>query len=479
MILFAIAGRQRVCHNKLSFSPISKPLAISGRQSVSPLRLQRSLFGSGRGVYRRTVDQIDLTDHYARSQKDLRRVSIQALRSFANTPPIHAAITRIRNGIVRMPWYVMPPDDLKDDPIAQETVDRIRAALENPNIEETDTYSLFVKALIQDLLIYNVAAVERHPGMKGDSKPFWLWTVDPSHIEFNADWTPQTEGVIPRYYDTQGKADSNQWRSLLSKELFLVKYTASSYELIPPGPLEICFNHVAAWLGLTDFQQTTTSQASREYILDIGECTPEELGAFRQYFAEDISSTMVIGTKNGSQLEVKKLGARTDDELYLKYEEKIIRFLALAFQLSPRDLNISSDDSYATADISAQSSFQFAILPMAECWFERLQLDVIKYFFPGYSVQPADTEPRHQLDEAETAKTLYKDAGLITRNEGRLAVGRDSLGEEGDVFSDGTRLNPVEPEEPEPTDPDLIESRKKSKLTTATRRKRIILCHNK
>lgn len=411
--------------------------------------MQRSVFGSGRGIRLRAAEQIDLTDHYARSQKNLGRVSVSYLRAFANTPPIHAAITRIRNGIVRMPWYVLPPAELKDDPTAQEDANRIQAALENPNIEETDTYSLFVKALIQDLLIYNVAAVERLPGMKGDSKPFWLWTVDPAHIEFNADWTPQTEGVIPRYYDTQGKADPNLWRSLLSKELFLVKYTASSYEIIPPGPLEICFNHVAAWLGLTEFQQTTTSEASREYILDIGECTEEELGRFRQYFAEDISTTLVIGTKNGSQLEVKKLGARTDDELYLRYEEKIIRFLALAFQLSPRDLNISSDDSYATADISAQSSFQFAILPMAECWFERLQLDVVKYFFPGFTVRPADTEPRNQLEEATTAKTLYKDAGLITRNEGRLAVGRDSLGQEGDVFSDGSSL---QPEEPEPTD---------------------------
>lgn len=403
----------------------------------------------------------DPATHYTNSQARQKRVSIEYLRAFADALPIYGARTRISNGIAAMPWTIVAPEDLNDSRQAAAQSSRIWNALQEPNVEETDSYSLFVKAVIHDLLVHNVAAIERLPGAKNDPKhPFWLWCIDPSRIHFNLEWTPQTDGIVPRYYDTQKSSDPNKWRPLLSRELFLVKYNSSSTEMIPRGPLEICYNMVVAWLGLNDYQFTTTSKASQEYILDIGQCTAAELREFRAYFQETVGTLIIGRTAGNHPIEVKKLGARTDDELYLKYEEKILRFLALAFQLSPRDMNITSDDSYATADVSAQSSFQFAVLPLANCWFERLNKDIVDFFFPGYRVEPGDTEPRNQKDEAETAKSLYKDSVIISLNEARLRTGYESLGEAGDTLSDGRRIDDLlRPEalgDAKVIDPDLL-----------------------
>lgn len=424
---------------RLSFSPLAQSSKLAKKQQ--PVLTSERLGGF----------HIDPTTHYTKSQARQKRVPIEYLAAFGNALPIYGAITRISNGIAGMPWSILPPEGDLDSQEEDTMTKGIESALREPNVEETDSYSLFTTSVIRDLLKFNVAAVERLPGLQGDrDHPFWLWSISPDRIQFNKEWTPQTDGFIPRYYDTQGNSNPLDWRPLLSKELFLIKYYASSKELVPPGPLEICYNCVVSWLGLVDYQFTTTSRASQEYILDIGQCTPNELKEFRAYFQET-TGTLIIGRTAGSHpIEVKKLGARTDEELYLKYEEKLLRFLALGFQLSPRDMNITADDSYATADVSASSTFQFAVLPMAKCWFERINKDVVNFFVPGYKVEPSDMEPRNEKDEAETAGTLKKD-GIITLNEARLRTGYKEIGQKGDVFVDGSRSDDL-PVEPKPAD---------------------------
>jgi len=388
--------------------------------------------------------RIDPTAHYARSQKDMQRIPLLYLRAFASTPPARAAIARIVNGIRNLPWSVLPPTEERHSEAATERARQIEAALKRPNVglEGSDTYSLFLSALISDLLIQNVAAVERQPGL-GWGQPFWLWPVDPDRIRLNLEWTPQLQGIVPRYYDTGYGCSSESWQPLMDEDLFLLRFYASSHSINVPGPLEVAFKLIASWLGLMDFQQQTTSKATQEYMLDIGPAGQEELKAFREYFRASVleeGQTPIIGTKDGGQgARVLKLGASTDDGLYLKYFEWLLRLIALSFSLMPRDMNITEHDNRATGEIAADTTFQFAVLPMGLTIFEGLNLGAVDFYSPGYVLQLSDTQPRDQLKEAQTSETLFE-SGIITQNEARLDVGKTSLGPQGDVFADGRRL---------------------------------------
>jgi hypothetical protein len=70
---------------------------------------------------------------------------------------------------------------------------------------------------------------------------------------------------------------------------------------------------------------------------------------------------------------------------------------------------------------------------MALCIKENLEIELIDYYSPGYSLLFNDTEPRSEKEEAETAAMLFE-CGLITRNEGRIRVGHDVL-PRGDIFA--------------------------------------------
>src|SRR6478672_13729065 len=95
--------------------------------------------------------------------------------------------------------------------------------------------------------------------------------------------------------------------------------------------------------------------------------------------------------------------------------------------------NLKEHDNRATAGVAADSTFQFAILPVAKLLIERLGKDAVRFYYPGYELSFSDTEPRNQKEEAETSNILYK-SGLITKNEARLSCGWSSLGPSGELF---------------------------------------------
>lgn len=389
------------------------------------------------------LNQLDPTGHYARSQRRGLRIPREYLRSFVDTPPAQAALTRIVDGVVRMPWLIDPPSNQRNDQIALDEVNFIQSAMMYPNqtVDGDDTYDSFACALIIDLLVENQCYVER---VKGDGEQaFWMWAVDPARIEVNPAWTPQLSGVEPRFFDTNNQVDRLDWRPLMNGDMFRFSRYTNTWRKSPPGPMEVAFRMIAAWLGLTDFQQATTSRATQEYLLDIGPVSQDELTQFREFFEIEVlqrRQTPIVGSKEGGRgITVVKMGAASDGQLYLQYYEKLLRIIALAFKLTARDYNEDSHDNRATAGIAADSTFQDAIYPMASTIIKALQRNIVGYYYPGYSLTLADIEPRDQLKEAETAKTLFE-AGIITKNEARSSTGRNGIGPAGDKFADGTAL---------------------------------------
>ncbi|MBD2261084.1 hypothetical protein [Pseudanabaena sp. FACHB-2040] len=77
---------------------------------------------------------------------------------------------------------------------------------------------------------------------------------------------------------------------------------------------------------------------------------------------------------------------------------------------------------------------------MADILFEYLQHEVIEFFAPGFSISQGSSQARDPLKDAQVVEILFK-SGLISRNEGRLDIGKEPIGPGRNVFVDNTYID--------------------------------------
>ena len=377
-----------------------------------------------------------------------RTVGGPELKRIAENILFDRAIERIGDGVASLKLTIKPPPDQKKDEKAKEQVDKIKMALAEPNQGSHPLYSLCTKAIIRDILVFGAATVERQPGTDKNFQPFWLWPTDISLIKLNPDWDASREGIDPRFWFIQPGARQEDWIPILNKNMFIIQARSSSYSIIPPSPVRLAYEDMTTWLGLHKFQGRTVNQAVRDYMISLEDVDKEEVDAFREYWRVNVVGQGEIPIIGG-KINVVKFGAKTDEELFLKYTEYLTGLIALEFGLSKRDFGLTDHDNRATAGVAADSSFQDAILPMAQTYVQHLDLKVVNFYLPGYHVELADTEPRKESEEAQTATTLYE-KGLITKNEGRARVGEEYV-IDGDTFKEGGAEKPSD-QLPPPTE---------------------------
>lgn len=376
--------------------------------------------------------------HYSRSIGNQRRIPVQYLRALAETIPAQRCFRRISTTICTQHWSIHHKDvqelDGKAKEKAREDSRLIEFALKKPNEDAIDSYfTEIMSGAIKHLLMFNFAMIERQKG-KSPERPFWLWLVqNPEDIQINPEWSPDKDGIIVKYLDfghtsEYGYADPQE---IKSENLFCVQ--GDNWDT--PSPLEVAYNAIESWLGLCAFQQSTTSNATREYMLILEDVTTEEeLVAFREYWNIEVKGSGKVPILNG-RVNVAKLGAKTDDELYLRYEEYLRRMIALAFGMTPLDMNISEHDNRATAGVSADRSFQDAVLPLMQKVEQIISREVVEYYCPDFVFEFNDLEKRNEADEANTASMLYE-KGLLTKNEARMRIGAEPVAD-GDTFKAG------------------------------------------
>jgi hypothetical protein len=357
------------------------------------------------------------------------------LKKMSQTILFDRAIERIGNGVASMQWTIKPPDEDKESDAAHEKAKQLTAALKQPNQDIHDTYTKLVKSLVRDLLTFGTGTVERQPGMDNKSQPFWLWPVDCTAIKLDPQWDASREGIDPRFWYAPKGSKQKDWVPIYNKNMFLIQSRSSTQEIVPPSPIRLAYDDMNHWLGLHGYQTKTVNQAVRDYMIALEDADANEVDAFREYWR-----TQVVGMGEipviGGKVSVVKFGAKNDEELYLGYTEYLTGLLALQFGLSHRDFGLQKEDSYATADVAQSHSFQDAILPIAQAIIEHLNNKVINFYAEGFSITLSDDQPTKEVDEANRANTLYKTAGLATRNEGRQMVGLPPLPGE-DKFADG------------------------------------------
>jgi hypothetical protein len=364
------------------------------------------------------------------------------LRNIARNVLFDKAIERISNGVAAIPWIIDPPEEYKDDKKAIAQTRLLTRGLQKPSTDfRHNTYRKFVKSIVRDLCVFGTSAIERQQG--DDGKAFWLWNPCAEYVKIDPNWDEDPE--TPRYWYCPPKTNPTDWKAVYDDELFLIQARVSSYEIACSSPVKLAYDDINTWIGLHGYQARTVSNGVRDYMINIENANEDEVDAFREYWRSDVVGRGEIPVIGG-KVTVVKFGAKTDDELFLKYTEILTGLIALYFGLSHRDVGIISDDSYATADVAQAHSFQDAILPVAQIIIEDLDNQVIDYYYPEYSIGVADNEPRKELEEAQRATMVYE-KGLSTKNESRRMIGEPPL-EGGDTFADGSSPGQKPPAQP-------------------------------
>lgn len=422
-----------------------------------PSGQENPFFRRSRLVNGRSIGRFDSGGHFGRSLQPSQSspgISPTSLIKFSNTRLFGKAIDIISSGILAMPWTISPEEQNQVDPKSIEMVKRITNTMKRPNRGHHDSYRIMVRALIRDLLIFNVCVLERQPSIsdKPDTPLFWLWDVSAQDIEINPAWNPTREGITPRFWfapkDGEGKylLYQDQWKPLYDKNIIYIIHRAATHEEIPMSPVEAAYEDVCVWLGLRGYQNSVTSKIERKFMISLEDAGESELEHFREYW-----NTYVVGSGEipiiGGKVDVINLGPTKDDELFLKFSDYLAGIIALEFGLSKVDFGIDPHDNRATRKTVADLSFQQAVLPIAQTLMEALNEKVVKFYCPGYVIELSDTEPRNEGEEAGTAKDLYA-AMVITKNEARKRVGEKPLDKGGDEFA-----QPSAPQQPIPGQP--------------------------
>ena len=380
------------------------------------------------------------------------RLTADELIKISSSLLIDSAIEKISNIVCRMQWGIKPPDDM-DEELGMEESKKIAKCLKKPNYTEEGSYTMFIKSVIKNLLIFNIAPIQRQVG--NEDRSFWLWAESPQYFIRNPRFKPEISGIECKYFfmphNTQ---DRNKWVKIFEENMFLVKSKVATFEKNPRSAVEVAYDAINDWLGISEFQRRSTNKAIKDYLISLDEeLSDSEIRKIRTWWRNDVEGSGEIPIFGG-KISVHKFGAKGDADLYLMFKDHIAGLVALAFGLHQKDFNVEqkSGDNRATANVTADQSFQNAMLPLADCIADFLNNEVVDKYREGFEYYLSDREPRGEAAEIEASTKLFTD-GLSTRNESRMKVGLGVI-EGGDKFIDGTGIDGEE-EEPsqEPVKP--------------------------
>ncbi len=307
-------------------------------------------------------------------QRSLPKMAPAALRQFSATPPARRALNSIESPILDTPWAIglrRPLGKKMHETIPEPTDEqhaRILAAtnmLLMPNNEMT--WREFLEPVLEDLLTFGAGPfeVQENPS---DERPLFLWPVEAQSIRINTGWQPGSR------HEHYAQARNYVWSAIGTTDDIPLEDDELCYPRLNPrtntpfglGYLEVAFEAVNAFLGAMDYAARRASNATPLFGIFLGEnVTIDQVRVWQHYWENEIEGygkVPILG--GGRQPSVFSMQGNGDDALFLKWQEWLVRIVAMAFGLSPMRLGIERDVNRSTA--SVQSAEDWAtIAPVA------------------------------------------------------------------------------------------------------------------
>lgn len=346
------------------------------------------------------------------------------LRRFARTPYARRAINRIKNPIAQLKWEVKPKANVKESPELKRQIKAVTDCLNSPNND--DSYRSFVEQLIEDLLLCGGGTYEQQVG--GNAiRPLWMWPVDALSIQIYPGWSGAANEA--RYVQTLGHGNVGgvQGRPLRNDELVYIRLNPSTETPFGYGPLEIAFNTINRYLGVADYAGNLASNAQPENMLFFEGMDQPTLQTFRNYWRDEIEgqgNTPIQGGPKDAKATVLKLRGTNDDALFLKYQEFIIREIAVSFEIFSLSLGLQQDVNRNTAEVAEDMDWDNTIIPAAKLIESYINRESIaaRLGFSQIEFKLVGLDREDEKMTADIYEKYYKN-NLTTPNEHREKMG--------------------------------------------------------
>ncbi len=363
-----------------------------------------------------------------RSVDELKRLSGSALPT--------RAIKLVRDTVSGLEYDLRPKkeDDKFDDPL-QLAADVVRSVLDNPSVREDDLQS-WIAPLVEDLLVFDAAVWEyvENPMWVNGNDLLGLEPVPSYTISEVINW--QGDPAKPRW--AQVSLNRGEVITFLDGEIEYLMQRKRTYSPFGLSPLETAAEIMDGWLGVSTYQRETASNAYPAFMLYLGDQADEDTKTrFRAYWENELKGRGTpgffgnMGTQKPESLNLKPV---SDEGLYLKYQETLVRILAICFNLRPQDFGLERDVNRSTAEVSAEASLREGCKPVATLFERKFNQrllpkiariannpDILKLHFVWANLTVADEKKAADVD------AIYLDRDVVTIDEVRAKKGMKEL----------------------------------------------------
>jgi HK97 family phage portal protein len=377
-----------------------------------------------RRAQRKTLAMPSILSQYPRAADNfLPKPTAANLRRFAETPVVRRAINTIKDRIAELEWKIIAKDGSVDS--AEDGRIRILTAnLAEPNAE--DSFRSLCEQVVEDIIVGGFGAIELE--LTGDAqRPLNLYPVDGATIRMRADWDGKPDS--PRYTQLTGKIGPESRIELNDDELSYIRLNPRTHTPFGLGRLEVAFETVNAFLGANRHAAKLASNSVVQYALWMRDLPPAHHERLIRWWQDDIEGTGRVPLLSTEEKpEVLRFAGGNDADLYLEWQQFLMRIIANAFDLPPFFVGLEHDVNRSTADAALRQAFSTAIVPTAKLFAEHITHDAIakklgwrdlKFVFTGLDAQ----DPR---ELAELHEILIR-SGVMTVNEARAARGLQPL----------------------------------------------------
>lgn len=292
------------------------------------------------------------------------------LRRFSRSTFARRAIKSVKDPIAMMDWEIAPKEGVETNPELERQIALCTACFASPN--KGDSFSTLIEQVVEDLLVCGGGAIEHQLG--GDpGRPLWMWPVDAMSIQIFAGWNG--DNASPRYWQAlgYGNVGGSMGRSVRNDELIFVRLDPSTETPFGTGAIEVAFAAINRLLGAQDYAGNVASNAHPENLLFFAGMGKEDLDSIRGYWRNEVEGQGQVplfgggqGGKDGAQAQVLKLRGASDDILFLKWQEVLVREIFAAVGTSPQNAGIEKDVNRNTAEVAEDRDWRMTIIPMAK-----------------------------------------------------------------------------------------------------------------
>lgn len=362
-----------------------------------------------------------------RYQKDrpLIKPTPSNLRMFSRTPYARKAINRIKGAIAMLEWEIRAKHGVTVSSELQRQIDVATECFRRPNTD--DSFRTLIEQVVEDYLLCGAGVIEQEIG--GDKvRPLWMWPVDALSIQIYAAWSGEKNDA--RYIQTHGYGNVGGVSGipLRNDQLIYIRKDPNTENPFGYGCLEVAFNSINRQLGTGEYAGNVASNGQPENLVQFVGMDRNTLDSFRDWWRNDIEGQGQTPLLGGDELKVHKLRGATDDALYLKYQEFLLREIATSFELSPQNLGVEADVNRNTSEVADDRDWDGAIIPAATNFASYLTREAIEAKL-GFSQLEFHFKGLDRDDELNLAKVFeieYKN-NAITPDEYRIARGRPPM----------------------------------------------------